>query len=155
MAPSIIPGLTTAHFMKNNGCDGLMKPTLVRGKVNPRSGKFNFRWQLPSELTDDCPFYLIQALGNIVENQKPVGCIQWWGFRCRCSCPRFAESENTTMRHGNRELHLCDHLGAALSMVVDPSASISRIECNAKVTIPGLTSDNFDYDGPSPSEQQE
>mmetsp|Transcript_10541 Transcript_10541/g.12081 ORF Transcript_10541/g.12081 Transcript_10541/m.12081 type:complete len:426 (-) Transcript_10541:404-1681(-) len=87
-------------------------------------------------------YYKLYAKGNILKCQSVVGLRQWWGFKCRCTCPSFTkQADKATLKTGETTHYVCEHLHAALLSVIDPEGFV--IEPPAESFIPGLTTEHF------------
>jgi hypothetical protein len=137
--PNFIPGLTLEHF-KCGSKNRAPTPSLKTGsRVHPRTGDFHFVWTARGP---NYSSYRVSAKGNIYENGKSHGAQQWWGFKCSCSCPDNDRRVVETLQNDQRELIVCEHLYAALSSVLDPTAKPAVVD-NEDVIVPGLTIKHF------------
>lgn len=151
MIVPVIPGLSFEHFAC--GTDETSNSSSKDGSVSPRSvvtriprlkdakikkGAFCFQWETRS---DGATTHKLYAKGDIWKRQSVVGLRKWWGFKCRCTCPNFSRAEQLTLKVGETENYVCEHLHAALLSVMDPEGFV--IEAPAERFIPGLTTRHF------------
>lgn len=140
----VIPGLTFEHFTcgndENTSSNGSPRSVVTRiprlKAADISKGTFYFKW----DARDSSSTYKLYARGNILKRQSVVGCRKWWGFQCHCTCPNFATSEQLTLKAGETENYVCEHLHAALLSVIDTEGFV--IEAPSRF-IPGLTTQHF------------
>mmetsp|Transcript_909 Transcript_909/g.1382 ORF Transcript_909/g.1382 Transcript_909/m.1382 type:complete len:273 (+) Transcript_909:257-1075(+) len=140
----VIPGLTFEHFAcgndeigSHNGSPRSVVTRIPRLKAAQISkGTFCFEW----DARDYSSTYNLYAKGNILKRQSVVGLRKWWGFKCHCTCASFAAAEHLTLKVGETENYVCEHLHAALLSVIDTEGFV--IDAPRRL-IPGLTTHHF------------